>query len=145
MNVMRKWSCAVPLVLLSLAAVAGCGEEEVPTFPSYALHIQPLMRARCVRCHGANGTLNMDPDLTFMTNPPRVPKSFYAGTYEDTGVGCELMPVPTTCHRGARFNAVSIKTYVHLPEAQRMPPPPAERLTDREIELIDRWAANPLP
>ena len=34
-----------------------------PARPTYKNDIAPLMEAHCIRCHGAGGTLNADPDI----------------------------------------------------------------------------------
>src|SRR3954462_11813653 len=49
--------------LVGGASLSGCGENAVPERPSYARDIAPLMGARCIRCHGAGGTLNTDPAI----------------------------------------------------------------------------------
>ena len=127
---------------LVLAAIAqqGC-EEPIPEAPSYELDMKPLFHARCVRCHGGGGMLNTDAKIAVFGAPVQL----YIGAYDDTGVGCDLMPLPPTCHQGAHRWAASIQERVHLKTAQRMPPRPSEQLTDWELELVDRWAANPLP
>jgi mono/diheme cytochrome c family protein len=133
----------VGLVLAALAAL-GC-EEPVPAAPSYALDVKPLFHAHCVRCHGAGGTLNADQAIPAFGPPSLV----HLDSYEDTGVGCppltELVSIPDTCNQGAHRHTVSIGVYVHLTGSARMPPPPAPRLTEWELALVDRWVANPLP
>jgi hypothetical protein len=128
---------------LVLAAVAqlGCCPEPIPDAPSYELDMKPLFHARWVRCHGGGGTLNGDP-----ANPVfGAPTMLWIGSYDDTGVGCELMPLPPTCHQGAHRWAAGIQERVHAKGSIRMPIRPSEPLTSWELELIDRWAANPLP
>ena len=56
------------IALAGLAAVlggAGCVESsgDEPINPTYSHQIKPLMEAHCIRCHGAGGTLNLDPDI----------------------------------------------------------------------------------
>ena len=34
---------------------------------------------------------------------------------------------------------------IHVDNALRMPPKPAPLLTDRQLEIMDRWLMNPLP
>ena len=131
-------------VTLSFVLVAvtqmGC-EEPIPEAPSYELDMKPLFHARCVRCHGGGGTLNTDAKIADFGPPAQL----YIGSYDDTGVGCDVMPLPATCHQGAHRWAAGIRDRVHLKNSIRMPLRPSEPLTDWELELVDRWAANPLP
>jgi hypothetical protein len=141
------------LSLLAFALLAGglvgCGENAVPENPSWARDIQPLMEAHCIRCHGAGGTLNGDPDVP--------PGSLHTGT--------AAMPVPVSCapvpDGGAytcapiagkfttqaglmpyvTLGAMQLQSYLSYP----MPPPPSEALDDYETNLLLKWAAHPLP
>jgi hypothetical protein len=118
------------LLFLSLSTLglglAGCGEDEVPARPSYALHVQPLLVARCVRCHGSAvaGVTDPDPD-----SPPLPDKT----KEKPTTTGFETFET-------ARPLAVIIASQVSL-----MPPPPSPPLTDREKEILVLWSKNPLP
>lgn len=119
--------------LLLLAAVstlgfglAGCGEEPVPDYPSYALQVQPLLVARCVRCHSAAGMAGDDSD-----------------PYSDPLEG-KTRQKPTTSgfdvYATAKPLAAIISMYLEV-----MPPPPSPPLTDREKEILSLWTKNPLP
>jgi hypothetical protein len=141
--------------LLSLLAFAlltgglvGCGENSVPENPSWANDIQPLMEARCVRCHGGGGMLNGDPD---------VPPNFTAST--DPTAMVHVCPPATggaayTCApTGGNFTTEAglmtytlqvkgtpiLKTFLDYP----MPPPPSEPLDDYEYNTLMKWAENP--
>jgi hypothetical protein len=123
----------------ALVGGAGCGNP-VPDRPSYALDIKPLMEARCIRCHGGGGTLNADPDI------PTTSKSKGAPINGDF-----TMPVENVNgHFGLlHYTAMgmggvaALKIYVEGPLGP-MPPPPADRLTSYEHDLLFAWAANPL-
>lgn len=124
---------------LSLATVLlGCGEEPVPADPGFAADVRPILIARCVRCHGAGGTLNGDP-LSKKDVPPEI---VYLEQYEDTGM-CTA-PV-MNCKSGAKGVAALIRAYVHETGPMRMPPLPAESLSDWQLQTIDRWAAKSPP
>jgi hypothetical protein len=139
---------------LALGA-AGCTiYPAAPAEPGYEADVQPIFLAHCTRCHGAGpdgGSLNAAsvPNVSYngagppMTSPPYLTQfgnTCPAG--QDAGaascVGC------TRC--GALAYATLIQTRVHLTNAAlEMPPPPAPRLNDWELKVIDAWAANPLP
>jgi mono/diheme cytochrome c family protein len=124
---------------LSLATVLlGCGEEPVPAEPSFATDVRPIFIARCVRCHGAGDKLNGDP-LSLKGAKPEI---VYLGQFEDTGM-CKA-PV-MDCKPGAKGVAALIKLYVHDTGLMRMPPLPAESLSDRQLQIIDLWASKTPP
>jgi len=136
------------LVVTALAAVAaGCGEEAAPAMPSFATDVKPLTLSRCVRCHGAGGKLNADPDSSLPMF--RVPPSngfFYTDVDPDPATcmaGTAAMPV--TC-RGLGYYAVGQPFHALFTGFfPMMPPDPAAKLTDRERQIIENWIANPLP
>jgi hypothetical protein len=125
------------LTLLAGLALAGCGEEPAPLFPSYQHDVKPLMKARCIRCHGANGTLNLDPDSAKVSGT-QAPIDGDFTQLEDNGTIHGLLfytkngPTPLGL----------TKMGLYLPQ---MPPSPAPELTDREFQIINTWANNPLP
>lgn len=107
--------------------VAGC-EEPVPENPTYDVDVKPIVEARCVRCHGAGGTLNDDPET------PHLPKS----TKEVPDNGYFNMPYDDGAKRSLRFYGTGLKVYLNLP----MPPPPSPPLTDREREILLKWSES---
>jgi hypothetical protein len=126
-------------LVVALGALAGCGEEEVPVVVKFDPTIKDLLLAKCVRCHGAGGKLSGDP----ASMNGQAPGNGYFTQYEDSGDCGAMMPVD--CRHGAYTERGLIGYYVHAKDDERMPPLPSPRLTDRELELIDRWTANPLP
>jgi hypothetical protein len=151
-GVMRKRSPFAVLVLaLSLGAVAGCSEEPIPEegFVDYVIHIQPMLNARCLRCHGAGGTLNGDPDVpdsgtfgTLGTQYMGKPTNGYFDCYFDRG-DCTV-PTNPGCRHGLRYYAGdSPGAALAIAWLPAMPPPPAQPLTSREKELLRRWLARP--
>jgi hypothetical protein len=140
--------CLLAFFGLAVAGAAGCGENPIPDFPSFALDVRPLMQARCVRCHGAGGTLNADPDIPPLFAFKGAPLQGYFDRLEDQGTTC--VPFPgidgADCKRGLLSYAGNgarssyVGTYLKY-----MPPPPAPALTDREHELLTTWLKNPLP
>jgi hypothetical protein len=120
----------IGLLISATILFVGC-DAPVPVNPGYAADVRPIFVARCVRCHGANGTLNVDPD-----DPERgAPKIVYLNQYDTVGG-----------HVGAGTFAAQIPLYIHSDdESKRMPPPPSSRLSDWELAVIDAWAATTPP
>jgi mono/diheme cytochrome c family protein len=118
------------VLLAALLTTLGCEDAApVPDKPTWADDVQPLLRGNCFHCHGANAKVDFDTlrwDVYDLTDP----------VYADLG----FMP-------NAAF--VSASTPVHVAqsiglasdpkETTRMPPPPATRLTPREIEILQKW------
>jgi hypothetical protein len=130
------------------AVAAGCGENPVPETVLFNLDVQPLLQARCVRCHGAGGTLNGDSDIV-----PGAVKSFaptgkpLQGFFDcaaDRGDCSGDAPTAPACKRGFRNYAAMMPgagaTTVWL---KVMPPGPSEPLTSRESEILHTWLAHP--
>jgi hypothetical protein len=156
-----------PLIvaLASLAAVAAC-EPAKPGQPTFAKDVQPIFEAHCVRCHGAGGTLNMDPTSSL---PMTRATGGYFTTYDDVGdcsvnaagtalnSPCSLnQPITDTscCHRGAHYytkdagtiNGASLmNAYLNPPAGGiPMPLPPSPRLSSWEHDVVFTWLANPI-
>jgi len=141
-------------LLAGLLAAAACAAPEppVPAAPSYAADVHPIFLAHCVRCHGAGGALNTarDPkggaDAGPLASVGGRPALAYLGQYDDSGSCPDSTPAP--CHVGAKSAATSglLRSYLHPANGVTpMPPPPAPRLDDWELKVVDAWLANPLP
>jgi|ERR1035438_4889607 hypothetical protein len=138
---------------LALSALpAGC-TPPVPSSPSYEADARPIFMSHCVRCHGAGGTLNQayeptGPDAAPLASDPAKPLKCYLNQYEDTNCTAGDAGVPATCHRGASYCATmayGIGVRVHGgPPLGPMPPPPAPRLNDWELKVVDAWIMNPI-
>jgi hypothetical protein len=136
--------CSPSLVLLGALTVlsVGCGARMVPATPSYEADVRPIFLARCVRCHGAGGTLNAD-----LGNVPPPPPGPYLDHFEDR----DCAPAqdggarPDTCQLGA-FSTSSIIGEVILASAGslRMPLSPAPPLDDWQTAVIERWVMDPI-
>jgi hypothetical protein len=137
-----KFVGAAAFTVFSLAfAAAGCGENPVPERPTYEQHIKPLMQAHCIRCHGAGGTLNADPDI-----PPPAAKNDPRAAYVGSPHNSDFTALHSANGRlGLLFftsenvgGAVLMKAALPF-----MPPPPADPLTDWELETLQTWLDNP--
>ena len=129
---------SVRRLLLPLALIVACGAsaDPPPANPSFAQDVLPVMNEHCVRCHGAGGELHGDKTST---NPAyqSPPETGYFNQYDDTVVNGMVTKA------GAKSLATEIKLYVHFGEMMRMPPAPAEPLSDWELKLIDNWVGAP--
>ena len=126
-----------------LALVMGaCAPADPPADPSFATDVLPVMKMHCTRCHGDGGTLNADPNSL----PPynTAPEVGYFTSYDDLPAA-ECKTAPAILCTGAKTNAVTIHAYIHLPDESRMPPRPAARLSDWELQLLDNWTAKNPP
>lgn len=126
-------------------ALGACAPEDPPANPSFAKDILPVMKAHCVRCHGANDKLNADP-LSYPGPGPnkynKPPITGYLDSY-DVKAGC--VPTQTSLCAGAMALAPLIVAYIRDPSDLRMPPKPADPLSDWEIKLIANWAGEKTP
>jgi hypothetical protein len=124
------------LAFLGTVMGAACGDEPIPAVPSFEVDVKPITHARCVRCHGAGGTLNGDPRTAIPTGPA----NGFFDNFEDQG-DCTVpaLAVPPLCRRGAKFDRATIRLYIHATNVDRMPLAPSDPLTDRELEILDRW------
>jgi hypothetical protein len=134
-------------LLLSVLATA-CGPELVPTVPTFAADIRPLMIARCVRCHGGGGKENIDP---LQKNPVSdAPLYGYFDRLEDQGTCADGSRGDAGCKRGLLYFATLdggalLKTNVKATDDTRMPPPPSSPLSDAQVTLLDNWLAESPP
>jgi hypothetical protein len=110
-----------------LVGAAGCGND-APLFPSYATDVKPILDAHCIRCHGAGGTDNLDPDM-----PPIAANNN------------AKMPNPGEDFRtyaGAVKSAGLFKTTI---DTWPMPPPPSTALTPYERDTLVTWGSAAVP
>jgi hypothetical protein len=118
-----------------LFAVVGCGENPVPERPTYSRDVKPLVEARCIRCHGAGGTLNQDPDIPDASAWKGAPTNGDFTSLADDAAGKHGLAYYTTTGGFILFKGF----------LQTMPPPPADPLSERDMTILLRWAQNPLP
>jgi hypothetical protein len=125
--------------IVLLGAAAGCSPE-VPANPTYNRDVQPILAAHCVRCHGANDMLNVNPDAK-LAAPNNKPLICYLNTFAD--VNC---PDVATCRRGAAYCATMLIGRINRSDSDplAMPPTPSDRLNDWEVDVLTRWSMNPV-
>jgi len=111
---------------LGAAALAGCGAD-VPEKPSWQADVYPIVKARCVRCHNAQQT--GDP-----LSPGVLQGNFDHASFDDfasldQNIFFQLAP-----------------TYIESDDPKtQMPPPPAARLADWQIQTIARFVTDNKP
>jgi hypothetical protein len=134
-------------VALTLAGVAlGCGSDmpEVPANPTYTTDVAPILNLHCIGCHGVGDMLH-----TMLVNGyPNSPSTCYLQRYEDEGSCTD--PSSADCKRGAGYcgtlmgTASLITAMINMPNdsSERMPPAPADPLSDFEKAVINRWSTT---
>jgi hypothetical protein len=145
------------LALGCAALTAGCNSyPAAPAEPAFDTDVLPIFQARCVRCHGAGGNLNLPTEPTG-PNAPEIASVADAGAilaashcylnrFSDNGQ-CNASggSLPDGCQFGASTFAGAMPTYIHATTAPtQMPPAPAPPLDDYEMQTIDNWAKNPI-
>jgi hypothetical protein len=125
------------LLGLGLALFAiGCSPPAGPDNPSFEKDIKPIMLAHCVRCHGAGGKLNADPDSIGGTYRNKPPLNLYLDSFDDPAC-----PAGVSC-LGAKRGSGTFSAYLPGEGDDRMPPKPAEALSDLQLEIVLRWASK---
>ena len=110
-------------LLLVIIACGACGAD-VPDAPTYFADVQPILRANCVRCHGA------DP------SDPKLAKFRLDRYVKDDAATFDVYDYATGTDPALVRVAVTL-------EAPAMPPD--YTLTDRQREILARWAAHGAP
>lgn len=143
-------SSVVPVVPIAFAIAAlGCGSDQppqVPANPTYTADVAPILNLHCIRCHGAGDMLN----IMNVNGYPNSPSICYLQRYEDEGTCAD--PNDLNCKHGAGFCGTRpadgmeslITSMINMPNdsTERMPPPPADPLSDFEKEVINRWSST---
>jgi hypothetical protein len=149
MATMRGNTLSSVLVLAGALAggvmASGCGENPVPLNPTYSQHIKPIMTAYCIRCHGAGGMPNGDPEIPVGFNPVSPPPLKIP-----TMIGIKNKPSPAadlTTYEGIAKYAYSGGAPNAFMEAflPYMPPPPSSPISGWELDTLQAWLKNPLP
>lgn len=110
-------------ILLLALGLDACGGD-VPANPTYFADVQPILRANCVRCHGADP---VDPKIATFRLDRYVKDDTTTADAYDYGNGAD-------------------SEIVHVAVNQDAPAmPPDYGLSDRQREILLRWAMNGAP
>jgi hypothetical protein len=127
-------------VMASVPLVGGCViDQSASGAPTYEADVKPIVLSRCGRCHG----------IPPMGEPKIGMPTSALDRYDDTG-NCAMMDggsVDPSCVRGAKYYAKTMSAYIHFADGDtgRMPPPPSPRLSQYQLDTIDRWSAQTPP
>jgi mono/diheme cytochrome c family protein len=116
----------VPGLVLGALGLAACGGE-VPSSPTYFDDVQPILRANCVRCHGA------------VPSDPKIARFRLDRYVKDDAATFDAWDYAQGSTAG---EAPMIRVAVDL-QAPAMPPD--YELTDRQREILARWAQQGAP
>ena len=131
---MMKNAIGGSILFAALALGFGACGPVVPDQPTWQHDIRPLMVARCIRCHDGAGHVDPATSPTVRAFLPVL--AIYNFNYE---------VLPATLPAGlAILHSKIASTIVRGPSSgiPIMPPPPAEKLEDWEIQLLDNWVAE---
>lgn len=104
---------------LGFLAAAAC-IPAVPAHPSYSADVEPILTARCFRCH--DGAYPIDPAEPYVTGFVGGIRSFNS-------------------EAAAEAKAPLIELYIHG-HTMQMPPPPDAPLDGWQLQILDNWAAD---
>jgi hypothetical protein len=137
---------AVPVALTLAGAAIGCGSDmaAVPSNPTYMTDVAPILNLHCIRCHGLGDMLY----TTTVNGSLDSPSTCYLQRYEDEG-NCTVSG-SADCKHGAGYCGTRMGTdslitaMINMPNGSsgRMPPPPADPLSDFEKAVINRWSTT---
>ena len=144
---MSKTLLAVPFALAGVALGCGSDMPEVPANPTYTNDVAPILNVHCIRCHGLGDMLH-----TMIVNGyPNSPVAPVTCTVTRTK-GTASIRTASTCKRGAgycgTFDTIAMDSLITSminmsnDSSSRMPPPPADPLSDFEKAVINRWSTT---
>lgn len=113
-------------LLLSLALAPACGGD-IPDNPTYFADVQPILRANCARCHGAD------------VKDPKISKFRLDRYVKDDAATFDLWDYA----QGSGPDAAPVMRVAVDHEAPAMPPDYS--LTDRQRQILARWIDQGAP
>lgn len=129
-SVMNAGRVAVSAAILAAAVVSCEGEAPVPAKPTWLTDVQPILRGNCFHCHGSDPAAAEAGAWQFQV--------YEKARYKDK-IGVEPAGLD------AKMIVASILMDIKPGEGEaraKMPPPPALPLSERDIEVIEKWAEH---
>jgi hypothetical protein len=136
-----------PLLLL-VGLICACGvQRPAPDEPTWVDDVQPILQANCFHCHGASfdskaGRYRWD---VYDLSDPRYLDVGFMVVEETTPDSVSTVPVRTFMGALDAGHYRFILDFVS-PDATdqtRMPPPPATRLSARDVAVLKNWGVGP--
>jgi len=129
-------------VATATLGLGGCSVQNTPHAPTFESDIKEITASRCVRCHGAGGTLNADPKAVLAFRPF---DGFFDRMEDDCPDGATM-----ACHGLGHYTVpgdTRLHDFIHRVKgaAYPMPPAPAPPLTSEQLDIFDLWLANGAP
>lgn len=105
--------------------------DPVPDVPTWVQDVEPILRGNCFHCHGARPVHQDAARWDFYDRGD--PRVLAIGDFS-----AHLISGKDPAH------FVAIRAFVDptLDNGRRMPPPPAPRLAQRDLDVLDAWRAS---
>lgn len=134
-------------LLLASFLLLGCGTEApVPDKPTWAEDVLPILRGNCFHCHGPSAAAIRAKfpkvgiyrwDVLDLNDP-----NYAAVGFGEVTEGTPAVKVFRSANTATNFNVALAYVKPEADEAGRMPPPPATRLSARDIAVLENWTKN---
>jgi hypothetical protein len=126
---------ALHVAALGLLALSACESHPVPENPTW-VDVEPILRARCLQCHGGSASLTASLDnITYRFD-------FFDVTAAVCGEAASAVQLPSFAAGWSGSIARDITSADGFIRP-RMPPLPATTLADWEWQTLLRWTAHP--
>jgi hypothetical protein len=140
-NVVRRTGWHLILAGTALTALGACtAEAPVPAKPTW-VDVEPILRGNCFHCHGGGGRPTNDAAapagaLRWDFYDPSEATQATMGTFDTTAAKVHILIF---------LSPDTSPTTPNLFGYNYMPPPPGDKLTDREMQVLKGWAASGYP
>ncbi len=136
-------------IILSFLGLGACSPKDPPAKPTWFDDVQPIFLGNCAHCHGAPSGVDKDGKIVM----PAGAGSRYDVCDKDAftqAIGDAEVKFGISASLGGKglwLNLVDTKDAdgMKVPKQNQMPPPPALRLTDYDIQVLKNWKAAKAP